>query len=402
MSVCLQKARAGLAGLRKLVGRKLLGTWELPDITRLPDPSEDETQKEFEFTPPVDPKKIEQVLSRYGFHATYKDHRIGSAVTTYEIEVPLGTRFSQITRLRDDIARDLGAPSLRITQSLNDAAMIALEVESDTRFMVHFKKLFLDIPEGLKLPVPMGEDTYGKPVYEDLTKMPHMLVAGQTGSGKSVFLNTTLASLISKKMPDELKLLIIDPKQIEFISYEDVPHLLEPIASDPDDARELLDIAVDEMEKRFRTFREERVKKIEDYNKKVPGKKLPYIVFVVDEFADLMMMGNREQKKQVESKIVRIAQKARAVGIHMILATQKPLATIVTSLIKANMPTRVSFNVASAVDSRVILDEGGAETLTGMGDMLYRDPNARCDYEKLRRVQAPWLSDEDLELILGK
>ena len=402
MKVSLEMARKGLAGLQAFLSHGLSGVWETPNVDALPDPPAEESSKEMNYAPPLYPGTIEAVLERYGVIGEFTDYRIGSAVTTYEIRLPIGTRFSSIMRYRDDIARDLSAPSLRIVQSLSDSSLIGLEVENSERYTVFFKQMLKDLPAGFSLPVIMGEDTYGQPIYEDLTEMPHMLVAGQTGSGKSVFLNSTIATLLCTKTPEELKLLIVDPKQVEFVAYEEVPHLLEPIACNPEEARALLDVAVEEMEHRFTLLREARVKKISDYNKKVVEGKLPYIVFIVDEFADLMMMGSRADHKEVESKIARIAQKARAAGIHMILATQKPLATIVTSLIKANMPTRVSFNVASMIDSRVILDEGGAETLTGNGDMLYRDPNARSEYEKLRRVQAPWISDEDLEILFPR
>ena len=198
---------------------------------------------------------------------------------------------------------------------------------------------------------------------------------------------------------------MVDPKQIEFAAYEDLPHLFEnegeplKIASDASEAREVLEVATGEMERRFDLLKQYRAKKIDDYNEKAE-EKLPYIVFIIDEFADLMLMGSSADRREVENKIVRIAQKARAVGIHMVLSTQKPLAQIMTTLIKANMPARISFSVSSASDSRVILDEGGAETLTGNGDMLYRDPFARNEYTRIKRVQAPWLSDNEIEMLI--
>jgi S-DNA-T family DNA segregation ATPase FtsK/SpoIIIE len=257
----------------------------------------------------------------------------------------------------------------------------------------------------MKLPMILGEDTYGGPVYQDLTAMPHLLVAGQTGSGKSAFLNALIATIICRRTPQEVRFLIVDPKQVEFVAYSEIPHMFEQdgetlqIASDPEEARCLLDVAVNEMERRFGLMVDARVKKIDDYNE-TAKEKLPYIVFIVDEFSDLMLMGTRDQKKNVETKIVRLAQKARAVGIHMILATQKPLASVMSSLIKGNVPARVAFSVTSGVDSRVILDECGAEMLTGNGDMLFRDPAARNDYTRLRRIQAPWLSDVEVETLL--
>lgn len=395
----MTQAHKNVSGLRKLIGRKIFGHWELPNVNQLPDISHEEDEKILRYQPPIDPQDLEDVLQRYGIIGEFKDYHIGASVTTYEIEVPVGTRFKSLLRWRDDIARDLGTPSLRIIKCIKDSSLIGFEVESSERYTVHFKNLFKELHSKLTLPVIMGEDTYGNPVYEDLTKMPHMLVAGQTGSGKSVFLNTTITTLLCTKKPHECQFLIVDPKQIEFVAYEGIPHLMKPIASNPEEARRLLDIAVNEMEHRFQLLRQKKVKKLSDYNKKT-DRPLPYIVFVVDEFADLMLMGTKKEAKEVENKIVRIAQKARAVGIHMILATQKPLVSIVTSLIKANMPARISFEVASSIDSRVILDEIGAETLTGMGDMLYKNPNARSEYAKISRIQAPWLSDDELDTLL--
>lgn len=380
-------------------------TWKLPDVSTLPDPAVKEQDKETNYVAPVDPHKIEEVLVRYGIQAKFLDYHIGSSVTTYEIKIPVGTKVSSLIRSRDDIARDIGAPSLRIIQSINNSSTIGFEVENIDRYTVHFKELFLDIPQGLKLPVILGEDTYGEKVYVDLTTMPHLLVAGRTGSGKSVFINTLITTLICKYTPKELQLIMVDPKQVEFAAYEDLPHLYENegeplrIASNAEEAREVLEVAVAEMERRFELLKEHKAKKIDDYNA-VATDKLPYIVFIIDEFADLMLMGTASDRREVENHIVRIAQKARAVGIHMILATQKPLAQIMTTLIKANMPARISFSVTSAGDSRVILDEGGAEALTGNGDMLYRDPLARSEYTRIKRIQAPWVSDAEIEMLI--
>jgi S-DNA-T family DNA segregation ATPase FtsK/SpoIIIE len=374
-------------------------------VELLPDASENELNKEANYTAPVDPAKIEEVLTRYGIKAKFLDYQIGSAVTTYEISVPMGTKISSLIRSRDDIARDIGAPSLRIIQSINNSSTIGFEVENIDRYTVHFKDMFRNIPETMKLPVILGEDTYGVKAYVDLTLLPHLLVAGRTGSGKSVFINTLITTLICKFTPEQLRLIMVDPKQVEFAAYENLPHLFEndgeplKIASNAEEARVVLEVAVAEMERRFDLLKLHRAKKIDDYNA-VAKEKLPYIVFIVDEFADLMLMGSSADRKEVENQIIRIAQKARAVGIHMILSTQKPLAQIMTTLIKANMPARISFSVTSAGDSRVILDEGGAEALTGNGDMLFQDPLARNEYTRIKRIQAPWISDRDIEQLI--
>jgi DNA segregation ATPase FtsK/SpoIIIE, S-DNA-T family len=382
-------------------------TWNLPNVDELPDAPANEVDKETNYRVPVETSKFEEVLKRYGIDAEFKDYHIGSSVTTYEIIVPMGTKVSSLIRSREDIARDIGAPSLRIIQSINNSSTIGFEVENIDRYIVHFKDMFRDIPDNLKLPVILGEDTYGEKVYVDLTTMPHLLVAGRTGSGKSVFINTLITTLICKFTPEQLQLILVDPKQVEFAAYENLPHLFkdngEPlkIASDATEAHEVLEVAVEEMERRFELMKAVKAKKINDYN--VGAKeKLPYIVFIIDEFADLMLMSGGTERKDVENKIVRIAQKARAVGIHMILSTQKPLAQIMTTLIKANMPARISFSVSSAGDSRVILDEGGAEALTGNGDMLYRDPFARSEYTRIKRIQAPWISDPDIERLINQ
>jgi len=365
--------------------------------------TEQDAQRELEFTPPVAPERVEQVLERYNVKGSFKDYCIGPCVTTYEVEVPVGTKLSTLVRYRDDIARDLGVPSLRIVKATSGSMTIGLEVENGTRLPVDFRALAQGIPSGMVLPIVFGEDTYGRGVYRDLADMPHLLVAGQTGSGKSVFMTSTLATLCGLISPAGLRLMLVDPKRVEFADFEGDPHLDGDPAYEVDEARELLRNAVAEMEQRFGLLQGLRCKSIKEYNKVAPkGEALPYIVVAVDEFADLMLMGSKEQRKMVEDSIVRLAQKARAVGIHLILATQKPLASVVTSLIKANLPARAAFSVTTMVDSRVVLDEGGAEALTGCGDMLYRDPTARLESEKLRRVQAPWLSKENMAVLLGR
>lgn len=371
--------------------------WVLPDLSNLTDPSIEDSRTVAEFQPPIDPSNIEKVFKRFGITAKYKDFRISPMVTVFQVELAEGTRLAQVTRCEKDIARDLNVTSVRIV-NLKGTSDIGLEVANTERITLYFKEVIKKLPLGMKLPMVMGEDTYGNIICKDLVDMPHLLVAGTTGSGKSVFINSVIATLISKKMPSEVKFLMIDPKRVEFVAYESIPHLMKPIAYDTEEARALLDVAVQEMEERFEKLQKARVKKLSEYNAQT-NNKLPYIVFIVDEFSDLMMMGGTKQKKEVENKIVRIAQKARAVGIHMILATQKPIVQIMTSLIKANMPARVAFSVQSLFDSRVILDEKGAENLVGLGDMLFSDPTSINDCDRLKRIQAPFIPDADIKLI---
>jgi len=388
------------------VMRALLGpaanAWKRPDLTLLSGLSDKDTVNEALFKAPVDPKRIEEVLERYGLHGSFKDYRIGPSVTTYEVEVPVGTKLSSVERYREDIARDLGVPSLRIVKATSGSMRVGFEIENGVRLPVDFKALVENIPKDMALPIILGEDTYGRGLYRDLADMPHLLVAGQTGSGKSVFMVSILSTLCALLGPDRLRLRLVDPKRVEFAEFKGDPHVDGAVAYEVNEARAVLNSAVVEMEHRFEILEEARCRNIKEYNKAHPKEALPYVVVAVDEFADLMLMGKRDERQAVEQSFVRIAQKARAVGVHLLLSTQKPMATVVTGLVKANLPARAAFQVSSSVDSRVILDENGAEALTGMGDMLYRDPTARLESERLRRVQAPWVSPENLRVLLGR
>lgn len=403
MFAVIARARETLKALR---GESFtVAGWAQPDPSRLPEPSTADSEAEAAYEPPVTPEVLVSVLSRYGLPGEFLDYKIGPQVTTYELEVPVGTKLSGLGRYAEDMARDMGVPSVRFVHASRGSA-VGVELENKRRFTVRFKELAMNLPATMALPIAMGEDTNGNASYYDLADMPHMLVAGQTGSGKSVFMNACVASLICRHTPETLRLLVVDPKRVEFGAYKGLPHLqqvgaINGIAYEPGDAFQLLEWVVDEMDRRFQLLENVGCRKISDYNKSA-AEKLPYVVFVVDEFAELMLMGGKQAAKAVEAKVVRVAQKARAVGIHMILATQKPLVEVMTSLIKANMPARVAFSVSSAVDSRVVLDEGGAETLSGGGDYLFRDPQARGESRRVRRLQAPWLSDGDLRILLGK
>lgn len=386
----LLKAKRRLSNLMRAATRGFVGRWDLPDLSRL---STEDTQEAIEFEPPVAMVLLEETLAAYGVHATISDYVIGSAVTTYKVDFAPGAKYKTLTRNQEDIARSLGVDSIRITPEGP-----GIEIQNSQRLTVAFGDVLRKYPDnGAIIPMILGEATNGELIYEDLTNMPHLLVAGSTGSGKSVFLNSLICTVLATRMPDQVKLLLIDPKQVEFQDYHDVPHLLEPIAHNSSESIRLLDNAIEIMEERFGELSRVRARKLSEYREKT-GKELPYIVFIVDEYADLMQMGSAKERKAVEGKIARIAQKARAVGIHLVLATQKPVVQVVTTVLKANLNARVAFSVATGTDSRVILDETGAEDLTGKGDMLYRDPRGG----DLQRLQAPWIPSSDIDIIIGE
>jgi len=370
--------------------------WMAPDINELPDPIDENSKMDLYSVP--EPERVVEVLSNYGVKGKFKDSYIGPAVTTYEIELPMGSRMGPIQRFKDDIARDLGVSTIRVLTSIQGRSGLGIEVPHGVRFNVNFKNMLQNVPDKMELPILLGEDTFGKPQYLDLVQMPHLLIAGQTGSGKSVFINSCLSALLCLKSPDELRLVMVDPKQVEFSAYKNIPHLKDTsIAHEPEEARNLLDLVIDEMEERFALLNKWGAKNIKEYKEK-SGSKLPFMILVMDEFAELVTMGSPAERKDVETKVGRLAQKARAVGIHLILATQYPTRECVTSRIKANMPTRISFSVASQVNSRVILDEGGAEDLLGNGDMLISSPLLRG---QTLRMQSPYVSDEEINYIVN-
>jgi S-DNA-T family DNA segregation ATPase FtsK/SpoIIIE len=253
----------------------------------------------------------------------------------------------------------------------------------------------------MTIPIILGEDTFGEPVYTDLTTLPHILIAGTTGSGKSVFLNSLILTILATQKPEDVKLILIDPKVVEFIDYKDAPHLMKPITSDAEESIQVLNEVVEIMEERFKLLSEVKgVKNIAEYNK-ATGEHLPYIVFIIDEYADLITGSKKAEREAIEQNLKRIAQKARAAGIHMIAATQKPSREVVTPLLKANLPARIAFRVTSGIDSRIILDTMGADKLCGYGDMLFKDPTARNESQSLRRIQSPFVSKFDTEIILN-
>lgn len=351
---------------------------------------------------------IQDTLREFSIDVEMEGANIGPKVTQYTLKPPAGIKLSRITALETNIALNLAASTLRMEAPIPGQKAVGIEVPNKKAADVRIRGI-LDTPEWRKSTEPLsfaiGKDISGAPVVGELNKMPHMLVAGQTGSGKSVMINTLLCSLLYRNAPSDMKLILVDPKQVEMAPYQDIPHLLTPVIVEPEKTVSALKWAVNEMERRYSLLAAERVRDIKSYNDKVKNKHvsmpdedgnmrevdegtMPYIVIVIDELADLMMVAARD----VEALIVRIAQKARAVGIHLVLATQRPDVTVITGLIKANVPARIAFTVASQVDSRTILDQIGAEKLLGQGDMLMKT----ASMPKPKRIQGAWVMDEEV------
>jgi S-DNA-T family DNA segregation ATPase FtsK/SpoIIIE len=364
---------------------------------------------------------LEKKLADFGVEGNVTEVKPGPVVTMYELEPAAGVKINKITNLSDDLALALKAQSIRIVAPIPGKAAIGIEIPNQERESVYLRDV-LDSEEFLeskyRLPIALGKNITGKTVIADLAAMPHLLIAGTTGSGKSVSLNAMICSILFKVTPDEAKFIMIDPKRLELSAYEGIPHLLHPVVVDPKEASQVLKWTVDEMERRYTVIAAAGVKSIDRYNriidkgqetlKKQTGgspasasaeepenapEKLPYIIVIIDELADLMMVAQRN----VEASLARLAQMARAAGIHLILATQRPSVDVITGVIKANFPTRISFQVSSRVDSRTILDELGAEKLLGAGDMLFVPPGT----SKLVRIHGAFVSDGEISKIVS-
>jgi S-DNA-T family DNA segregation ATPase FtsK/SpoIIIE len=350
-------------------------------------------------------RKVEEKLEHFGVNGNIVSIKPGPVVTLFEYKPEIDSKISKIVALEDDLAMALTAHSMRIIAPIPGKNAVGFEIANHTRRDVVVAQV-LNNPAfqetKARLPLILGVDALGAPVVEDLTTMPHLLVGGATGSGKSVGLNVMVVSLLCKRSPDDLRLIMIDPKRLEFTPYANIPHLLFPIVTQPSRAASVLSWVVQEMEERYEAMAAVGVRSFDEYRKAFSDKKeksdanectvphrTAYLVVVIDELADLMMVAGKE----VEEKIVRIAQMARAAGIHLVVATQRPSVDVVTGLIKVNFPSRVSFRVSSKVDSRTILDQRGAEKLLGRGDMLYMHASS----PELRRVHGPYVSDVEIE-----
>lgn len=349
-------------------------------------------------------KILEETFASFGIKATVERAEIGPSVTKYEVKPAVGVRVNRISNLADDLALALAAKDVRIEAPIPGKSLVGIEVPNSEVATVTFRELWDQSKTDASklLEIPLGKAVNGSVRSFDLAKMPHLLVAGSTGSGKSVAVNGIIASILMKARPDEVKFMMVDPKMVELSVYNDIPHLLIPVVTNPRKASRALQKVVDEMENRYELFSKVGARNIAGYNAKVAEYNaqseykqvpLPLIVVIVDELADLMMVASKE----VEDAIIRLGQKARAAGIHMILATQRPSVDVISGLIKANVPSRIAFAVSSGTDSRTILDENGAEKLLGRGDMLFKP----IDENHPVRLQGSFISDEDVERIVA-
>lgn len=343
-------------------------------------------------------KKLIDILNQFQVNATVTNISIGPSVTRFEVKPDSGVRVNKIATLQHDIKMALAAKHLRIEAPIPGKSAVGVEIPNEEKEMVYMKEVIQNIKnKDSKLLFVLGKDLTGNSIYGELDKMPHLLVAGSTGSGKSVCINSIITSILLRSTPDEVRMLLIDPKKVEFTPYKDIPHLVAPIITDPNYASRALEVVVSEMDKRYDLFAKYGVKNMKAYhellkrNKNADLPPMPYLVVVIDELADLMMVAS----KKVEASIQRITQLARAAGIHLIVATQRPSVDVITGVIKANIPSRIAFAVSSSIDSRTILDESGAEKLLGYGDMLY----IPIGEQNPIRVQGVYVSDEEVESI---
>ena len=372
-----------------------LADYKLPVVKFILSKAVKEKNKQLEKEIAENAKVLEETLASFNVKAKIINACHGPAVTRYELEPAPGVKVSKIVNLADDLSLKLAAPSVRIEAPIPGKAAIGIEVPNRELAGVQLREVleqdkFSNAKS--KLTVGLGMDIGGQAVVADLAKMPHLLVAGATGSGKSVCINTLISSVLFKARPDEVKFILIDPKMVELSNYNGIPHLMVPVVTDAKKAASVLNWAVQEMEKRYAKFASHGVRDMERYNRSTEEEKMPAVIIIIDELADLMMVAPHD----VEDAICRLAQKARAAGLHLVLATQRPSVDVITGIIKANIPSRISFSVSSQIDSRTILDMSGAEKLLGKGDMLYYPVGA----PKPVRVQGAFISDQEVEDLL--
>ncbi|MBF0710147.1 DUF87 domain-containing protein [Gemella sp. GL1.1] len=368
--------------------------YNLPPLDLLADPKKNKIVSKNDI---VNKSKILQsTFKNFGIEVKIVKAVVGPSITQFQILPTPGTKVSKITNLSSDIALNLAAKDIRIEAPIPGKSLIGIEIPNIVNQLVTMKEVFINSEDDFPLSVSLGKDVSGESIFARLDKMPHLLIAGSTGSGKSVCVNTIITSILLKNRPDEVKLIMIDPKMVELSIYDGIPHLMTPVVTNPIKAADVLHKVVLEMERRYREFSIARVKNIEGFNKiskqDQEYKKMPYIVVIIDELADLMLVASKE----VEESIARITQMARAAGIHLIIATQRPSVDVITGVIKSNIPSRIAFAVSSSIDSRTILDKAGAETLLGKGDMLFQP----ADSSKPIRVQGAFLSDQEVENIV--
>jgi S-DNA-T family DNA segregation ATPase FtsK/SpoIIIE len=370
------------------------GIWHLPPLDLL---SNDSTQKADRGDVKKIAGKIEETLQSFGIGAKVVEVNLGPAVTQYALQIPLGTKVSKITNLSNDLALNTEAPTgqIRIEAPIPGRNLVGIEIPNRSLEIVTLRTMLssdLMRKNKSKLAVSLGLDVSGNPLMADIAKMPHVLIAGTTGSGKSVLINSFISSLLFRATPDELKLILVDPKRVELTGYNGIPHLMTPVIVEVDQILASLKWALSEMDRRYKTFAEHGVRNIDGYNELAGFQTLPYIVILVDELADLMAYAPVE----VEDAIARLAQMARATGIHLVVSTQRPSVDVITGLIKANIPCRIAFNVSSMIDSRVIIDMPGAEKLLGRGDMLYIPP----EQAKPTRIQGAFVSEKEVKKLV--
>lgn len=371
------------------------GMWEYPSLDLLSDSTGAKAER-------GDVKRIAQIIEKtlesFGIAARVAEVNLGPAVTQYALEIALGTKVSKITSLANDLALATEAPTgqIRIEAPIPGRNLVGIEIPNRSLEVVGLRTMLSSTvmqKAKSKLTVALGLDVSGNPVVADINKMPHVLIAGTTGSGKSVALNAFIASILFRSSPQEVKFIMVDPKRVEMTGYNGIPHLLTPVIVEQEKILSALKWAMGEMDRRYKLFAERGVRNIDSYNELSGFQALPYIIIIIDELADLMIFAPVE----VEDSIARLAQMARATGIHLVIATQRPSVDVITGLIKANIPCRIAFNVSSLVDSRVILDGPGAEKLLGRGDMLYVPP----DQAKPTRIQGAFVSEKEMQRLVG-